>query len=459
VTQTHAPTTIAGEHSLPGGRAGFLSVRAIVLYAIAALLLTIPTAAVSSALRSGSEPIPALLPDPRTDGQHAVDDAQARLLRTPGDPHLMTQLASAYLQRARETGDPSYYTKADGLLAIAHADLPSDGDVAIAEGSLALSRHDFVAALDWGRRATALGPAHPTSFGVLVDALVELGRYDEATAAAQAMADMRPDLSSYSRIAYLRELHGDLNGAIAAMRLAIQAGPLRSEATAWCDVQLGNLYFALGDLDLAERAYRRSLQRVEGYAHGNAGLARVRAARGDLAGAAALYERAVARLPLPDYVGALGDVYERLGDASAAARQYALVDVERTLLIANGVRIDADVALFDADHERDVARAADVARAEYAIRPSVHIADILAWTEFRSGDLAQALVHSEQALRLGSQDPLLLYHAGAIAQAAGDDSRARMLLERANHLNPQFSLLWADDLATRLRELGPAGTP
>src|SRR5205807_8990054 len=86
---------------------------------------------------------------------------------------------------------------------------------------------------------SALGPARPTAYGVLVDALVELGRYDEATAAAQVMTDMRPDLSSYSRISYLRELHGDTNGAMAAMRLAIQAGPLRSEATAWCDVQLG----------------------------------------------------------------------------------------------------------------------------------------------------------------------------------------------------------------------------
>lgn len=456
MTQTRVPNTaIAGELGLPGGRFGFLSVRSIILYAIAALVLTIPMAAVSSLLHSGSEPA-TLLPDPRTIGQRAVDDAQARLRRTPDDAHLMTQLASAYLQRARESGDPSYYTKADGLLAAAQAELPADADLAIAEASLALSRHDFATALDWGTRATALGPARPTAYGVLVDALVELGRYDEATAAAQVMTDMRPDLSSYSRISYLRELHGDTNGAIAAMRLAIQAGPLRSEATAWCDVQLGNLYFALGDLDLAERAYRRSLERVDGYAHGNAGLARVRAARGDLVGAATLYERAVAGLPLPDYVGALGDVYARLGNAGAAARQYALVDVERRLLIANGVRIDADLALFDTDHDHDLGRAVEVARAEYAVRPSVHIADILSWAEFRSGDLGHALVHSEQALRLGTQDPLLLYHAGAIAQAAGDDSRARTLLGRVHDLNPQFSLLWAGDLTSRLRDLDPA---
>jgi tetratricopeptide (TPR) repeat protein len=270
---------------------------------------------------------------------------------------------------------------------------------------------------------------------------------------------MRPDLASYSRISYLRELHGDLNGAIAAMRLAIQAGPLKSEATAWCDVQLGNLYFSRGALDDAERSYARSLQRVAGYAHGNAGLARVRAARGDLAGAAVLYERAVARLPLPDYVGALGDVYARSGDAAGAAREYDLVEVERRLLIANGVRVDADLALFDADHGRDVARAVSVAAAEYAIRPSVHIADILAWAELQDGDLVSARAHSAAALRLGSQDPLLLYHAGVITHAAGDDAAARALLERVATLNPRFSLLWADDLAARLKQLGGEATP
>jgi tetratricopeptide (TPR) repeat protein len=444
---------LAGEDRLPGGRARSFSARAFLLYALAAIVLTVPMAAISSVLRGAPDAPAALVADPRTVGQRAVDDAQARLQRTPDDPHVLTQLASAYLQRARETGDPTYYSKADGLLTSASPQLPADAGFAITRGSLALSRHDFASALEWGTRAVALGPARPSAYGVLVDAQVELGRYDDAVANAQRMADMRPDLSSYTRISYLRELHGDVTGAIAAMQLAIQAGPVTGEVTAWCDVQLGNLYFATGDLDSAERAYVRSVRRVAGYAHGNAGLARVRAARGDLVGATTLYERAVAVLPLPDYVGALGDVYARQGNADAAARQYALLDVERRLLIANGVRVDADLALFDADHGRDVAHAVDVARAEFAIRPSVHIADILAWAELQSGDVAGALRHSVEALRLGSQDPLLLYHAGVIAQASGDSARAGALLGRAHDLSPRFSFLWSDDLARRLSEL------
>src|SRR5438132_863414 len=297
------------------------------------------------------------------------------------------------------------------------------------------------------------GPGDPVSAALSPDPRTPAQR---AVAAAQRMVDLRPDLASYSRISYLRELHGDVAGAIEAMRLAIQAGAPTGEAAAWSDVQLGNLYLAIGDLDAAERAYERSLKRVDAYAHGHAGLARVRAARGELDAAATLYERATARLPLPEYVGALGDVYARLGDPAAAEREYALVDVERRLLIANGVRADVDLALFDADHGHDLARAVEVARAEYAIRPSVHIADILAWAELKSGDAVSALRHSTEALRLGSRDPLLVYHAGVIAQATGDDERARELLGRAHDLNPRFALLWADDLARRLDDLGPA---
>jgi tetratricopeptide (TPR) repeat protein len=457
VNHTHGrhAAAFAGEHPLPGGRARLLSTRLLVLYVLAAFLLTIPMAALSSVLRQEDTGRSGLLPDARTQGQRAVDDAQSRLLRSPDDPHLALQLATAYLQRARETGDPSFYTKADGLLDAAAAKLPADADLVIAAGSLSLSRHDFAKALELGSRAVALAPVRSAAYGLLIDAQVELGRYDDAVANTQRMIGLRPDLASFTRVSYLRELHGDRSGAIDAMRLAIQAGPVNGESTAWCDVQLGNLYFAEGALDAAERAYGRSLQRVDGYAHGYAGLARVRAARGDLAGAAALYERAVARLPLPEYVGALGDVYTRLGDASAAERQYALVEVERRLYLANGVRVDADLALFDADHGRDVARAVEVARAEYTIRPSVHIADILAWTELWSGDVASALRHSEEALRTGIQDPLLLFHAGVIAQTAGDEARARTLLQRVHDLNPRFSLLWSDDLARRLNE--PSG--
>jgi len=343
----------------------------------------------------------------------------------------MAGLASAYLLRVRETYDPSLYAKASDLLDQAAARAPADADVAIASGNLALSQHDFAAALRWGLIAQAAAPARPAAYGVLTDAYVELGRYPEAVDAAQRMVDLRPDLASYSRVSYLRELHGDLAGAIDAMRRAIDAGAPRTEGTAWSEVQLGNLYLAQNDVDSAERAYENALQRVDGYVFAVAGQAKVRAARGDLAGAAALDEQAARRLPVPDFVIALADLHARLGNADRAAQDAALVTAMEVLFKANGVRTDVDLALFDADHGLRLDDALATARAEYTIRPSVTVAMTLAWTEYKTGDLKSASAHAAEALRLGWRDPVAVHRAALIAQAAGDVSLAHRVAELA----------------------------
>jgi tetratricopeptide (TPR) repeat protein len=238
------------------------------------------------------------------------------------------------------------------------------------------------------------------------------------------------------------------------MRRAIQAGAPDSEATAWSEVHLGHLLFTIGDLDGAARAYQNATTRVERYVYGVAGLARVRAARGDLAGAASLYQQAAERMPLPEFVVALGDTYARLGDEGRAQQQYELVGAIQRLLAANGVRTDVDIALFDADHDVNLESALEMARLEYKARQSVQVADTLAWAEYKLGDLDSALGHSREALRLGTRDPLMLYRAGVIAQVSGDPQGAYALL---SSVNPSFSIRWADDLASRLSELSKMG--
>jgi len=369
--------------------------------------------------------------DQRTDGEKAIAFAQGKLADAPHDPSLMAALASAYLLRVRETYDPTLYAKASALLDRADALAPRDADVAIASGSLALSRHEFAAALRWGLVAQAAAPDRPATYGVLTDAYVELGRYDDAVDAAQRMVDLRPDIASYSRVSYLRELHGDLDGAVDAMRRAVDAGAPRTEGTAWCEVQLGNLYLAKGDLGSAERAYENALQRVDGYVFALAGQAKVLAARGDLAGAAALDEQASQRLPVPDFVIALADLHARLGETARATQDAELVSAMEQLFKANGVRTDVDLALFDADHDLRLPDALAAARAEYAIRPSVTVAMTLAWTEYKTGDLRGASAHAAEALRLGWRDPTAIGRAATIATAAGDVALARRVAELA----------------------------
>ncbi len=147
-----------------------------------------------------------------------------------------TMLGQAYLQKARETGDPGYYSKAETLF---QQTLASDGDdveAIVGLGTLALARHEFAAALDWGEQARALAPYHAAAYGVIADAQVELGRYDESVETVQAMVDLRPDLSSYSRVSYLRELLGDREGALVAMEQAVTAGSGYVENVAWVRV-------------------------------------------------------------------------------------------------------------------------------------------------------------------------------------------------------------------------------
>jgi tetratricopeptide (TPR) repeat protein len=366
-----------------------------------------------------------------------------------------TMLGQAYLQKARETGDPSYYPKAETLFHQALTTNAADGEAMVGLGTLALARHQFAAALDWGEQARALNPHHAPVYGVIGDAQIELGRYDDAVETVQAMVDLRPDLGSYSRVSYLRELLGDRDGAVAAMEQAATASSGYAENVAWVHVQLGNLYFDGGDIDNAGHDYAAALAAVPGYAPALAGQARVAAARGDLDTAATLYERAVRAIPLPEFVIGYGDVLSAAGRQEEANAQYALVAAIQQLYAANGVDTDLELALFTADHGRaeDLPQAVKQARAQVNVRPSIVAWDVLAWTLYRSGDLDGAAEASQEALRLGTQNALMRFHAGMIAAARGETAQAIAFLESALELNPHFSVRFAPEARATLERL------
>lgn len=360
-------------------------------------------------------------------------------LRTnPDDQRAYRRLGEAYLLRTRETGDPSYYPKAEAILQEAHRRDRNDIQTMNALGTLALARHQFDQALDWAQRAQALNSVNAVSYGVAGDALIELGRYEEAFASYQAMVDRRPDLSSYARVSYARELLGNRAGAIEAMQRAVTAAGTITESANWVAVQLGQLYFGQGDLAAADFEYRRVLARSPDYAPALAGLAAVRVGQGQSEEAIALYQRALTLMPLPEYAIALGELQESLGQTAEAQRQYELVRVFQQLNQANGVDADLELALFEADHGDPEQAVVQASRAR-AARPSIQGDDALAWSLYRVGACADAQPLSQAARRLGTQDALLLYHAGLIAECAGQPEEARALLQAAFNLNPAFS--------------------
>jgi tetratricopeptide (TPR) repeat protein len=384
--------------------------------------------------------------DPAVGGGGDLGDAiatlQQRLIDVPGDWRAFASLGLAYVQQARVSADPSYYPKAQGVLRHSLALHPQDNEEAlVGMAALAAARHDFSAALRFGLRARKVDPYDANVYGVIGDAQVELGRYDDAFTTFQTMVDTKPSLSSYARVSYARELRGDVAGAIASMEAARQVAGTPADV-AWTSYQLGDLFFNDGRFARAEREYRRGLHADPDYVPNDVGLAKTAWARGDLPEAVDGYVDAVRRFPSPEYVAALGDLYAQMGDRSHAAQQYDLVRAEADLFAANGVNTDLELALFDADHG-DPEAALRAARAEWRRRTSVQVADALAWALHVNGRDPEAARFARRALSLGTRNALFQYHAGMIQLGLGHDAHARELLGSALETNPAFSIMHA----------------
>jgi tetratricopeptide (TPR) repeat protein len=375
------------------------------------------------------------------DTQALVRDLQQQL-RTRPNAKAFALLGLAYQQRARETGDPSWYPKSAAALRRALELEPEDLTATQGLASLALSRHRFRDALAIGRRARTLSPSTARTYGILGDVLVELGRYRGAFAAFNRLAALKPGLAAYARVSYAAELLGDHGGARTAMLLARDAAQGQPEPTAWTEWQLGKLAWAHGDLRQAERRYRAALAAFPRYVYALDSLAQVEAARGRLRAAITFEREASNRIPLPQFVAQLGDLFRAAGDRTRAAKQYATIGAIERLLRANGVRTDLETALFDADHGRASVALARRARAD---RPSIDGDDVLAWTLARDGRCRAALPWSRRSLRLGTEDPLKLFHRAWIESCLGHRPATRAFARRALALNPHFSLLWRNE--------------
>jgi tetratricopeptide (TPR) repeat protein len=380
-----------------------------------------------------------------------IEGLQAQVREAP-DPDGYAQLGLAYLQQVRETGDPTFYPRAQGTFEEALRLDPSNFTATSGLGSLALARHDFSGGLALGERAARINPDVARNYGVIADAQIELGRYGAAERTLQHYVDLKPELSSYARVSYFRELHGDLPGALAAMRLAVSAGGGTPENVGYVQSLVGKLQFDRGDYAAAESAYRTALETDPGFPAAVAGLARVEAARGEYAPAIRRLRALVQRLPLPEYVIALGETEQAAGMAGAARRDYRLVGAETQLLQANGVNTDAELALFEADHG-DPAQAVDLAARAWAAAPSVRSADAYSWALSSAGRDREALTMSGRAMRLGSRDPSFLYHAGMIALRAGQPGPAKAYLSRLVEQSRRFNPLFGPRAAQALEGL------
>jgi tetratricopeptide (TPR) repeat protein len=384
--------------------------------------------------------------------ERRIADLQGALAGSPGSPELNVALGDAYYQRSRETADPAFYARAQRAYDTALASDPGNPAALSGAATIALARHDFRAGIGLAERAHRAAPRLLRPYPALVDAQIELGRYDAAARDLQRFVGLKPSLAAYARVSYFRELNGDLDGAVRAIRLAV-AGGGGGESLAYLQALLGGLELDRGRLGAAELAFRAALAADPGHPAAVAGLARTEAARGRFAAAIARLRGLVERLPLPEYAIALGETELAAERRAAAQRDFGLVEVERRLYQSAGVDVGVELALFEADHG-DPQRALRLGREAWAKAPSVRSADVYAWALHSAGRDRAAAAMSAEAMRLGSRDPSFLYHAGVIAADAGQTERARALLGRLVDQSPRFHPLYGPRAQRALEALG-----
>ena len=369
---------------------------------------------------------------------------QKAVQANPKQVFAINHLAYAYVQKVRSTQDQSYSVMAVQLLNQALAIEPRNYDSLVYLSLVQMSQHRFQEALVTARKAVSINADNSPAYGPVGDAAFELGRYDQAAEAYQKMIDLRPGTPSYSRAAYYRKLVGDGDGALQLFRQAYDLADLNDpENRAWCLMQMGNIAFGMGKIPEAENIYLASLEIFPNYYNSLAGLAKVKVAQNKLDEAIRLFQKAIAIVPMPDFVAALGDAYVLKGNNVEAKNQYNLVEYIGLISEINQDIYNRQLALFYADHDIKLQQALDLAAAELRIRKDVYGYDAMAWCLYKNGRISEAVANAENALKMGTQDAMLFYHAGMIYAKAGDSVRSRQFLKKALALNPHFHPLFA----------------
>lgn len=357
-------------------------------------------------------------PPTSADGLKArVNEMESRLQRQPDDLGASVLLADALLRVARATNDSRPAGRAADVLRRTLVDHPGAYDALRMLGAIELSLHRFHEALEVGRTARDMRPDDAWNYGVIGDASIELGDYDEAFKNFDRMMDLRPTAAAYARIAYARELTGDLAGAQAAMEAAFASAPVQDvEARAWYSTQLGELHLKRGVLTEAQRAFRQAEFLFAAYPPASVGLGKVLVARGDDDGALRLWLDQLARTPTLDLAARIGDIHARAGRTAEAEHYYKLAE---DVAGPAPAQTEANLALFLSERGRRLPDAVALAEAVARVRHDINTEHALAWSYYRIGRIDDADAAMTRALRTGSRDEALLAHAAVISRAKG----------------------------------------
>ncbi|MBL7825369.1 MAG: tetratricopeptide repeat protein [Saprospiraceae bacterium] len=367
----------------------------------------------------------------------------AELNKKPDDPKTTLQLAKTFMNEGRATGDFSYYNaSALELIEKVLGNDPKHFEATCLKSMIFLSQHRFAEGKEIAETALKLNPYNSFVYGLLVDAYVELGEYEQAVEMCDRMVNIRPDIRSYSRVSYLRELHGDRDGAIQAIQQAIAAGVNGREETEWARMVLAHLYEDNNLPDRAREQYEISLQKRPDYPFALAGLAKLESQQNNLPAAIQYYEKAAEVMSEAAFYTELAGCYAKNGQAEKAEN---CLRATVAALKNNQATGEAATAAHNSDFELanlylgagQPQLALPYAQEEYKRRPkNIDACEVLAWSLYQSGKTNEAKPYIESALRTGSQKPERLVRAGVILAAAGEQLKGQELIKKGLSFKP-----------------------
>ena len=376
------------------------------------------------------------------------DKAIATLHKDPKDLKQYIALASVFVTEGRITGNNTYYSNAavKMLNKVTHNDA-ADKDIVFQALSLKsavlLNMHQFKDAFDVAKQGVAMNGYNSGIFGALVDANVELGNYADAVKDCDKMISIRPDLRSYSRASYLRQIYGQNRGAIDAMKMAVESGMPGAESTEWARTKLGDLYLNTGNVDSASFTYRSSLVYRPDYPYALMGMALVEKAKKNYDGALVYAKKAIQLRSEVAFVSALADLYELKGDAVKAKQtrtdvvsllNEAQKDEPKDALVKHNVSREMATTYLNAG---DLEKALKYAQTDLNMRPeNIDANELIAWVYYLQGDHVNAKVHADKMMATNTQNATTLYKAGVIYASAGDAEKGNTLVKNALSIDP-----------------------
>ena len=352
----------------------------------------------------------------------------------------LKRLGWAFIGKARLGNDPGYYRLGEQCALCIRSKNDDDPDALLLQGHILQSLHKFKDAEPIARKLVIIRN-EAFDYGLLGDVLMEQGRLSEAVTAYQKMIDLKPDLQSYTRVAHMRWLKGDLDGSIEVMRMAVTSGnPHDAEPTAWAYTRLGIYELQAGDTEIATKSAEIAFQFAPNYAAALLLRGRILLAQGKAEEAIESLQRAAALTRLPEYEWTLADALREAGHPQAAE------EVEHSLIRDGAMNDPRTFSLYLATRGQQVQKALHLAQDELNTRLDVFTIDAVAWALNANDRVPEALEYSKKALTEGTQDARLFYHAGRIALAAGDYADAERSFVLSDRIKQMLMPSERDDL-------------